>query len=493
MNKAEKIEYLRLLEIQESRRLSNNLKHFRPYPWQQRFFAAGIGNRQRMLMAANRVGKTHSEGYEFAVHATGLYPDDWRGFRFLSAPKKMWALGVTGDQIRDVIQKELCGDDLDGGNFGRGAIPLERIIMSSIVRSPQTKGLIKEFKVKHASGRIVTIAFKAYSQGQHVMMGPSIDYIWIDEEPQDQQIYPQCLTRTLTGDDGRGGHVVLTFTPENGMTPLVCQFMDDIQEGQYLQNVTWDDAPHLTAEAKEQLLQAIPSFQRDMRTKGIPVLGSGLIYQVADDVIKVDPFECPDHWLVVNGHDFGWNHPQAIVQHWIDPDHGITYVARAWRKSEMDADQAWTATKTWAKGAPSAWPHDGLQHEKGGGEVVRKQYAQAGFEMMDSHATWPEVKGQRTGGMSVESGLWQINRDMLDGKFKVFSNLEEWFEEKRLYHRDDHGRIVKERDDLLCASRYAKMMERNAIPMASVKRIRSTSYGQHENYAMAEHDFDPYA
>ena len=63
-----------------------------------------------MLMAANRVGKTFGEGREFAIHATGLYPDDWVGFKFINPPQRMWALGVTGEQIRDVIQKELCGD-----------------------------------------------------------------------------------------------------------------------------------------------------------------------------------------------------------------------------------------------------------------------------------------------------------------------------------------------------------------------------------------------
>jgi hypothetical protein len=40
------------------------------------------------------------------------------------------------------------------------------------------------------------------------------------------------------------------------------------------------------------------------------------------------------------------------------------------------------------------------------------------------------------------------------GKFKVFAELNDWFEEFRLYHRKD-GRVVKERDDLMSATRYA--------------------------------------
>lgn len=476
------IEEIQILEELERRRSTHRLKLFQSYDWQARFFAAANDNKQRMMMAANRVGKTYSEAHEFAFHATGQYPDDWVGVRF-DHPLKMWALGVTGEQIRDVIQKELLGDTPDGDKFGHGAIPLDCIDMGSIVRAMAPRGLIKDFKVKHVSGGYTQISFKAYSQGQHVLMGSGIDYIWIDEEPEDQTIYPQCVIRTAMGDHGRGGHVVLTFTPENGMTPLVCQFMEDIQPGQYLQNVTWDDAPHLSPEVKEQLLGAIPDYQRDMRSKGIPVLGSGVIFPIADSEITVEPFQCPDHWHVIDGLDFGWDHPQAHIQLWVDPDQDIVYVARAWRKSERDADQAWTATKQWAKGVPTAWPADGLQHEKGGGQQLRIQYSDAGFSMLEAHATWPE------GGVSVESGLWQLLQDMREGKFKVFSTLAEVFEEKRLYHRDDKGKIVKERDDLLSAIRYAYMMRRYAVPMGTITAMNK-ALGLS---SVVHHEFDPYA
>ena len=55
--------------------------------------------------------------------------------------------------------------------------------------------------------------------------------------------------------------------------------------------------------------------------------------------------------------------------------------------------------------------------------------------------------------------------DMLDrmktSRLKVFRHLNDWFEEFRLYHRKD-GKIVKEHDDLLSATRYGLMMLRYA-------------------------------
>jgi len=463
---------------------TNILYDFKPYEWQSKFYAAGKNNKQRLLMAANRVGKTFSEAREFAFHATGTYPDDWEGIRFKHAPK-MWALGVSFEQIRDVIQKELLGDVIDGPDFGKGAIPLKSIKMDSIIRAPSTKGLVKEFKVWHEPSKsYASISFKAYEQGQHILMGQGIDFIWIDEEPRDQMIYPQCVIRTATGDRGRGGYVVLTFTPENGRTPLVSNFLDDIQPGQYIQNVTWEDAPHLDEAVKKQLLGAIPEYQREMRSKGIPILGSGVIFPIGDESIKVEPFECPDHFHVLDGMDFGWDHPQAHIQLWIDLEEDITYLAHVWSKSERDAGQAWTAVKPWAKDVPSAWPADGLQHEKGGGDVLRDDYKTAGFDMVETHATHPE------GGVSVEAGLWQMLQDMRDGKFKVFSTCREFFEEKLLYHRDDHSRIVKEKDDVISATRYAHMMKRYAVPMGSIKKLRQNAgLGS----APALHQFDPYA
>ena len=63
--------------------------------------------------------------------------------------------------------------------------------------------------------------------------------------------------------------------------------------------------------------------------------------------------------------------------------------------------------------------------------------------------------------MSVEAGLMQMLTMMETGKFKVFSSLLDWFEEFRLYHRKD-GKVVKEGDDLLAATRYGVMMLRFA-------------------------------
>jgi len=423
------------------------------YDWQKRFCAATASHRACMLMAANRVGKTRTGLTLDALHLLGDYPDDYEGHRFDSAPL-CWLLGFSMEKTRDLLQTPLFGR-LEGGRFTGGLIPKERIVDHKSATG--TSGAAREVRVLHSSGKIATVQFWSYSQGQHAIMGDSVDWYHIDEEPRDKSIFPQVITRTATGDRGRGGRGILTFTPENGRTELVVQFMDKPSPGQYIQRATWDDALHLSEETKADLLAQYPEWQRDMRTKGLPLLGAGLIFDIGNDQIKCEPFECPEHWWVINGMDFGWDHPQAHVQLWWDKDADIIYVAQAWKKSKVTPSTVWGAIKSWAAKVPTAWPHDGLQSEKSSGEQQKAAYVDAGWNMLPEHATW------QGGGNGVEIGLVELYDRMANGKFKVFSHIAEWFDEKLNYHRDDNGKIVKIADDLLSATRYAYMMRRYAI------------------------------
>ncbi|EIQ33426.1 large terminase domain protein [Shigella flexneri K-404] len=54
--------------------------------------------------------------------------------------------------------------------------------------------------------------------------------------------------------------------------------------------------------------------------------------------------------------------------------------------------------------------------------------------MLQEHATWPD------GGNAVEPGITELRDMMLDGRFKVFNTCEPFFEEFRLYHRDENGK-----------------------------------------------------
>lgn len=465
LDREKKIELLTLLEEKKRREYVYRYKtfHKKLYPWQKKFLKSTAEYSQACLIAANRIGKTWTGTYIDSIHALGEYPDDWDGHRFDHAPL-MWVLGYSGEKLRDLLQMPIVGTVSEGTCSG-GLIPSDRIV--DVIPSGVPR-LAKEIQVKHSSGGISRIQFWSYSQGQHALMGDSLDWFHIDEEPRDQTIYPQVLTRTATGDKGKGGRGILTFTPENGRTDLVIQFSDTPSPAQFVMNAGWDDAPHLDEKVKSDLLASYPAHQRDMRTKGIPMLGQGRIYDLSEEFITCDAFEIPKHWRVINGMDFGWDHPQAQIQLVIDMDNEAYYVTRSWKQSKVSPNEAWGAVNSWAKDVPTAWPLDGLQTEKGSGQQQKAYYTNAGFQLCGEYATWPD------GSNGVEAGLYEIRDLMQKGKFKVFAGLREWFEEFNQYHRDDKGRIVKTRDDLLDATRYAYMMRRFAIPYGDVGKQKNT-------------------
>lgn len=488
MNRSEKIEYIQMLEEQVKRNKQNRLNRTYEsfYDWQQEFNAATKHNQACLLMAANQVGKSRTGCTIDAYHLLGEYPIDWQGRKFESPPM-CWLLGYSGEKTRDLLQNKLFGRYVEN-KFEGGLIPAERIVDHRAMTG--TAGAMREVRVKHKNG-ISTCQFWSYSQGQHALMGDKVDWYHIDEEPKDSDIFPQVITRTINGDNGRGGAGILTFTPENGMTQLVCQFMGESYEGeeeskevnlkgQYIQTATWDDAPHITPEMREIILSMYPAYQKKMRSKGVPLMGSGLIYPYDEDSIKCDPFEVPDYWFVINGMDFGWDHPQAHVQLVWDRDADNFYLINAYKKSKMQPFAAYHAVKPWAENVPTAWPADGLktmQTSKGNDEVQLKSiYEQDGFNMLPEHATWED------GGNGVWVGIMEICQLIEQERFKVVSTLTDWFAEFRQYHTKTTAggktEIVKVKDDLLDATRYAYMMRRFAIRVCD---LYPEQYNQHVN------------
>lgn len=428
------------------------------YAWQLEFIANTAKYSQVCLIAANRIGKTYTGTYVDAIHAMGDYPDDWPGHKFDHAPL-IWCLGYSGEKTRDLLQAPIVGRK-NGDEFEGGLIPPDRILgYESMTGTPNA---LRTLLVRHASGGVARIQFWSYSQGQHALMGDDVDWYHIDEEPRDTAIFPQVLTRTASGDKGRGGRGILTFTPENGRTEMVIQFMDTPSRAQICMQKGWDDAPHLDPKVKEDLLASYPAHQRDMRTKGVPMMGHGRIYDLAEDAVTCDPFEIPRHFRVIDGMDFGWDHPQSQVQLVHDADQDMFYVTRAWKKSQTKAIEAWGATKLWAEGVPTAWPADGLQTEKGSAKQQKAYYEEAGFNMLADHATWPD------GSNGVEAGLFEIRDLMSSGKLKVFKGLRDFLDEFLQYHRDENGKINKARDDMMDAMRYAYMMRRHAISYGDI-------------------------
>jgi phage terminase large subunit-like protein len=430
------------------------LEQYAPYPRQKEFHAASVTFRERLFMAGNQLGKTVSGAAEMAIHLTGRYPEWWGGRRF-DKPIAAWASGVTGESVRDTVQRLLMGRP---GQFGTGFIPADCII-GEPKKAMGTPDLLDSVTVRHASGGESRLYFKRYEQGREKWQGETLDIVWFDEEPP-PDIYTEGLTRT----NATGGMAYMTFTPLLGMSEVVRRFLHSSSPDRAVIKMTIDDVTHYTAEEKKRIIDSYPPHEREARAKGIPVLGSGRIFPIEEEAILVSPFQLPAHWPRINGLDFGWDHPTAAVHCAWDRDSDCFYVAKAHRMREATPIIHAATIKPWGDWVPTAWPHDGLQHDKGSGDQLAMQYANAGLKMLAERATFED------GTNGVEAGLMDMLERMQTGRFKVFSNLDDWFQEFRMYHRKD-GKVVKEMDDLMSATRYALMMKRKA----KVRPVATTS------------------
>lgn len=432
-------------ELQRRAR-TNRLKAYRPYPKQLEYHSRS--EREVLLMAGNQVGKTLAEAAEAAIHLTGLYPDWWEGHRF-DRPITMLAGSESYELTRDGIQRLILGPPMEEDEWGTGYIPQK--LIAGRTRRGGVSGAVDSITVKHVSGGNSNLLLKAYEQGRGKWQANTVDYVWFDEEPP-EDVYMEGITRT----NATGGLIRMTFTPLKGMSSVVARYLMEDSPDRAVVRMTIDDAEHYSPEDRQKIIDSYPPHEREARVKGNPSLGSGRIFPVMEEDIVCEPFQIPEIWARINGVDFGWDHPFAATSLAWDRDNDVMYVTNEYRQRETTPIIHAAAIKPWGDWIPTAWPHDGHQHDKGSGEQLAKQYEAQGLKMLSERATFDD------GTNGVEAGVSDMLTRMQTGRWKVFSTCQMWFEEFRIYHRKD-GKIVKERDDLISASRYGLMMKRFAI------------------------------
>lgn len=440
-----------------SRMLSEDkLSGYAPYPWQAEFHASH--KKERMLIAANRVGKTLSAGAETAMHLTGKYPDWWQGKRFDKAVLA-WTGSPTNETSRDIVQRELLGGL--GDDLGTGWVPKALIKGKPMMRQAGVSNVVDTFQVRHASGRLSTCVLKTYEQGWRKWQGTAPDVVWLDEEPEDYKIYTEALTRLLTSQ----GTMLVTFTPLLGVTTLVDHFLNPPPGAStFVKTATWNDAPHLREEDKAALRASYPAWELEARTLGVPMMGEGRVFTTPEEEVKIDPFTFPPYYAHICGIDFGIDHNQAAAWLAYDADTDTVYLYACYRKANEFSAYHAEAIKSRGPWIPVAWPHDGVNREKGGTGTLANSYIKLGVNMLGKSARYPRRPGEKeekSGAQPTEPIVMEMNDRLRSGRFRVFSNCSEFFDEYRSYHRKD-GRLVDKRDDLLKAVFYGLMMIRYA-------------------------------
>lgn len=479
----------------------NRLNYYDPYPFQMEFH--NDPDPRKGLRAGNQIGKTICGTVQDAFDLTGRYPHWYEGHRF-TRPVNIVCGSINNDKTRDLLQKALCGDPVDKFNtLGTGWLPADCLDKAKISLKRGVTDAFIHIKVRwhNAKGEFKgwsNLTFSSYESGKEAWMGDTIDVYHLDEEPP-----MDILGQAGRGCIASGGFIRLTWTPENGRTDVV----EKVENEWSMHTAEWKDAAgedfdyvdskgnvtpfrmictlkgevgHISEKTIELAKKDNPPWMMDMRMKGIPVMGTGLVFAHAEEKYKIDPIPIPDHWKRIDALDFGGlsseAHPTAFVRMAWDEENDIVYIYDGFRMvgKEIPEIAVKITMKEHSDIVPVIWPHDGhkiTNNSAGQGARIADQYASAGVNMYyngdnppRSHFTNPPMIGEieGSGGYAIMPGITEISTRMDDGRFKVFSTVNDFFEEVRIYHMKD-GKVVDRNDDFMSGSRYAVQSTRLAV------------------------------
>lgn len=206
---------------------------------------------------------------------------------------------------------------------------------------------------------------------------------------------------------------------------------------------SWElDAAHLSEEGKRDLLASYQPYQRDARTKGIPSLGAGAVYPFPESEIKIKDFPIPKHWKRAFGMDCALAGTTAAAWGAIDPETQTAYIYSVYRRGQAEVAvhaQAFKDRGAWIPGVGDA--ADIIDEDR---TSFLDRYRKCGIDLVLADK-------------AVETGIQTVYDMLSSGALRVFESCQAYWEEFRMYRRDEKGRIVKQRDHVQDSTRYLCM------------------------------------
>ncbi len=285
----------------------------------------------RFVFGGNRSGKTECGAVEAIWRARGIHP-----YRENKPNVSGWIVSVSYEVQRDVAQLKVLS-----------YLPkswIEEIVMASGKKGAPEHGIIDHIVIRNVFGGFSTLGFKSLDQGREKFQGASLDFVWFDEEP-DEDVYRECVMRVLD----REGDVWCTMTPLKGLTWVYEDIYNSTNPDVWFTVMDWSDNPYLNPAETEKLAQMMSKEELETRKSGKFRASSGLVYPEFDpEVHVIDPFRVPFEWQDQISIDPGLKNPLSAHFYAVDFD-GNIYVIAEHYESEKDIDYHANKIKALAK------------------------------------------------------------------------------------------------------------------------------------------------
>lgn len=284
---------------------------YEPLPHQEAFHRSAC--RQRVIRGSNRSGKTVAAAVELARAVTGRDPykkyplKDGRayvvGLDLLHVSQVFWrklfragAFRMVRDQFNGQWRAYRPWDPADKARKkeSKPAPPLiPRRFVADIAWEDRAKGIPRMIRL--ASGWEVTF----FSSKAKPPQGMDLDYVWFDEELEDEEWYPEMVMRLID----RNGHFVWSATPQAGNDQLLAlSEKADRERGKPAPAVEefialLDENPHIDEEAKRQVEDLLDDDQKAVRIGGEFAAAAWKVFPDFRPQAHVrDVPEVPTHW-----------------------------------------------------------------------------------------------------------------------------------------------------------------------------------------------------
>lgn len=207
--------------------------------------------------------------------------------------------------------------------------------------------------------------------------------------------------------------------------------------------VSWEEVPHLTEAAKASILAGIPPWQRDSRTKGVPQLGAGAIFQIPEADVVIPGFEIPKFWPRGYALDVGWNRTATL---WgaKNPETGGVVIFDEYYRGQAEPSVHAAAIKARGEWMPGVVDPAARGRGQADGEKLSELYADLGLDLE------PAINAR-------EAGIYTVWEALSTGQLKIFRSCTNTMNEYRLYRRNEKGDVVKSNDHLMDCLRYLMM------------------------------------
>jgi len=288
-----------------------------------------------------------------------------------------------------------------------------------------------EMTIQFEYGIIYFISAESYES----MQGIHADFVIMDEGGlMGKPVLDTALQRLAFNK----GQLAIFTTPYSAHHWLKTEVYDLFLQGDpniFVSNPKSSQNPFYPIEEIERAKKLLPAWKFTMFFLAQFTRPAGQIYE---EVHFVQPFQIPSGWIYFRGLDFGFNHPNAVVQLAIDPNTDTVYVIDVWKRSKTNIDDLEKKLK------------------QGSGMVYGDPAGKDAMETLRSRGI-PISNAKK----DVLAGISMLDAMFRNKKLLVFDHLMQLKDEINSYSWEIDKqenlleRPTKENDDLLDALRYA--------------------------------------